>query len=208
MKRLKRHLNVKLFTEVVKEMTREKFVKMEMVAFTPRSCVLQDLGQLCRPWGVLFAGAQPARRQEERAHGKLWPLRRAQAAGTEEAACPGAFSCCNAMAVFSGWGITKISSSETVKAWCCHGASIISLNVIHLKPRETLESTLWGEMKAQHSLGKYLEDIFFRAWLKERVSRGASTLLYESRATGDIQVGNKKWQSVTYLHYEVLKTLI
>ena len=42
---------MKLFTEGVKEMTREKFAETEMVSFTPRSCTLKNLGQLCRPWG-------------------------------------------------------------------------------------------------------------------------------------------------------------
>jgi len=41
---------VKMFTEGVKEMTREKFVETEMVSFTPMSRTLKDLGQLCRLW--------------------------------------------------------------------------------------------------------------------------------------------------------------
>lgn len=39
---------MKVFSEGVKEVTREKFVKMEMVSFTRSSCTLKDLGQLCR----------------------------------------------------------------------------------------------------------------------------------------------------------------
>lgn len=35
---------MKLFTKCVKEITRQKFAKMEMVSFTPRNCTLKDLG--------------------------------------------------------------------------------------------------------------------------------------------------------------------
>lgn len=48
-----------------------------------------------------------------------------------------------------------------MSAQCCHGASIkATLNAIYLKPGETFDSTLQGEMKAQYALGKYYNGDF------------------------------------------------
>lgn len=88
----------------------------------------------------------------------------------------------------------------------CHGTSIISLNVLSLKPGESLDSSLQVAMNAWYALGKYCqEEIIFRSLLKEQVSR-TTTLLYERRLREDIQIGKQKLPGVSYLYYAVLKT--